>query len=617
MPPAPLAARRAAVRRLAALRPVVHSVLSREALLDDAADDVEWQATIPADFSVGLQLLPRTALRYRWAWAEALLSLDALSFGLAARALGVVAAREERLVLVAVPASGGVAAHTLFQPILTPTPATQFAFDGRRYATALASRRIFLVLLILLGINIGAWVISFTTLAVGADRNPLQPVWAWQFAFLRDFSAAVLGTAPPMLALAGWASLVAVLGALFHTLAVVGKNAIATHTDVNPGDLTSVLPLVLTPRAPLVMVSYPWLDHHAAVARSLAAALPNAWVDVQMLAPGVVVADTTRAVSRWANTLVLVVSDAYLERPACCLELVTAMLRRQPYQRTVAYAPDGAVSSPEVLDILRAAGVDVVASAAALLRFLNDEVYCAVSPEALARTIEWYARTSTPRADVPRTLSLPSPFVASGQPLLAGPCSGRLCAPRRAIRAGARFLSADGLQLGWSLALSLEHVALAVVVAGAALAAGFFAGAHARGPLSLGTIVGVPLVSLAVVALLVASALPLSVDLDVRRSHSGLLLPLNVAAFCNALGAARSRHGPLAHAPLEYSVAFLVAPPPGGGGGGGGGDDVAARIGNIAAFLNEMGVRATVEPFCPADAASDGTRAARLFVFVL
>ena len=506
----------------------------------------------------GLQLLPRTAFLYRAPWAELLLSADALLFGfLAPRLRGFARLRETNIQLVRVPAAGGAGAggeaHTLFAPLLDPVPASSVAFDGMRYKWALNQRRLLLIALMLLGINVGAWVISFTSLGVGALANPLQPVWRWQMVAVSDFVASVTAGDRIALQFAGWASLFGLIACVALWIVSDGKRRYVTHFMLGAGALPTVLPLVLSRAAPLVMVSYPWRGTHGAkdVARSLAASAPNCWIDVQMLASGTSVAAVTGAVSRWAYALVVVMSDVYLESQACLLEFSTALLRRQWYQRTIIYVPDGSVSRPENLELLErleAVGVDIVRTPEDLVAFLNRHVYHC-EEEDLQRCIAWHQETARPVSNVVDSgVRLPSPVIKARQwPVFVSPLH-RVLAPSNAIRAGSLFLSADGLELGHCWALTAEQVLLAVVPITIIVGAACMAAANAESPLSIGTLVGLPIVFVIIQVLLLASALPSAVDLDARNMHSPLLLPLCVAAYCSSVfeqhQRSRRRHAP-------------------------------------------------------------------------
>jgi hypothetical protein len=545
------------------------------------------EAVCPSDFKMGLQQLPRTATLYRYPWAELLLFCDALTFGLMEPFfswLKFERVREVRLLLGQREAGKG---PMLFRSLLPPRPCTQSAFEGSAWLLGQTHRRFLGVLLILLLINVGAWVISLTTVALGtASTNPLNVIWAWQMQALADVSQSVLDGVPSLLALAGWSVLAATIIAVFFAVHVMGKSDITQLRGVE--DVGSVLSVALRPRAPLAMVSYPWLASQLAVARSLASCLPGCWIDVQMLVPGCHIADTTRGTSRWAFCLILIITVDYFSRPACVLEFVTACLNRcSAYQHSVVYcAPVGAEEDADApplkedaLDLLRRLGFAVFSTPKDLLNYMHSNVYTASSPEDKSRVVEWFGRVGDVRSDVPRGLRLPFPSLF--EPANAVPLSSvqRLLPPPLAVCAGRHFISADGQSLGTYAAFSLEQLALALSLLFLSLAAGLMTGAYWQyiavkgSALAPGTTFGLPIVCLAILGVIMGSALPLNVDLDARNYHSDVLLNLSVAAWCNAqhvslAGAKRSSW-------LESSRRTFLASSKrfwglGGGGGGGG-----------------------------------------------
>jgi hypothetical protein len=427
----------------------------------------------------------------------------------------------------------------LFCPVLPPVPASEAAFEGSRWSNTLASYRLFGILVILLAVNAGAWVITLVTVSLGsAAGNPLNVVWAWQFRALEDITRSVLLGVPTLLALALWAILAAVIAVLFYWLHVTAKAPSARCFRGNIG-LSSVLPLTLAPRAPLLMVSYPWAPHQIDVARSLASVLPNCWVDVQMLVPGSDVPAITRDVSRWCFCMVLCLSTDYLTRPACVLEFVTAVLHRRWYQSTVAYVPGGTPLSDAARELVARLGVTVFTDPMQLLTHLDNHVYSCSSPEDNHRCTAWYGRVSSVRCDAPRGLRLPAPLVAS-TPISLWSCD-RLLAPSHAVCAGRNYITADGGRLGRYAAFSIEQVSLCVAFAFIAFSAGCLGGSfwelwfRAGEVMRTATLVGLPATVLGIVFLLVGSTIPLRVDLGFNNFHSPVLLPLNVAAFCNHL----------------------------------------------------------------------------------
>lgn len=239
--------------------------------------------TCPLSFDPGQQLLPRTAAMYRAPCAKLFLFLNALFFDHLGRFYcdGVLRVRETRLVLVRKAQPKGCApgdqrrAPLLFSPVLAPLQASKLEYMGSEWSNTLATYRLFGILAILLFVNASAWFITLVTVFLDtAQGNPFNAVWAWQFTAMQDVARSVLEGVPTLLALALWAILAAVLAVLFFWLHVQAKQP-QTRCLRGQVGLASVLPLTLTPRAPLCMVSYPWAEGHLDVARSLASCLPN------------------------------------------------------------------------------------------------------------------------------------------------------------------------------------------------------------------------------------------------------------------------------------------------------------------------------------------------------
>jgi hypothetical protein len=372
------------------------------AVPEDGEEDV-----CPADFDGGQQLLPRTAVRYRAPFAEVFIFFNSLFFDALSPYFfgGVLKAREVPLVLSS---EGG--GPVLFRPILHPRPATHLDYDGSAWATVLANYRLFAVLLILLGINVGAWVISLVTVGLGgARRNPLNVLWAWQFESLSDLIASILEGSPSLLAVATWSLLAAIIFIFFFWLHVSSKARAARC--MGPVGLASVLPLALHPRAPIAMISYPWEAGTRDVARSLASVLPNVFVDVQLLVPGSSVPKLTAAVSRWAWCLIICLSKGYLKRSACVLEFATACMRRKWYQNTIAFLPAGHGLSDRAKQLVKRLGVQVIEDPRELLEYVNSHVYTCSTAEDQQRCAAWFGRVSFVRITSPRGLRMPAPAI--------------------------------------------------------------------------------------------------------------------------------------------------------------------------------------------------------------
>jgi len=264
-------------------------------------------------------------------------------------------------------------------------------------------------------------------------------------------------------------------------------------------------------------------------------------------------------VSRWAFCLIICLSQDYLQRNACVLEFVTAVLSRRWYQHTLAFLPEGTTASGTgttgplsagAVALVERLGVRVFRDPRALLLYMDSHIYACTAPDDAHRCTAWFGRVSAVRCDAPRGLRLPSPAIAATPVALAH--VDRLLPPKHAICAGRHYLTADGTVLGKYAAISLEQLALAAALLFTAFSAGCMGGsywqlevARLSGPqqqqqqqqqqLGLGTTVGLPVAALGIVLLLVCSTLPLRVDLGFANHHSPVLLPLNVAAFCNHL----------------------------------------------------------------------------------
>ena len=514
----------------------------------------------PLDFDPGQQLLPRTAVKYRAPFADLFLLLNAVLFdNLGAWFYGgIVRVRETRLVLTREPLADAAAAATasasaagaiakaqrkqsplLFRPVLAPRQASKLDYEGSGWSNTLASYRLTAILLILLLINLGAWVITLVTIGLNTSQgNPFNVIWAWQFNALEDIARSVLEGVPTLLALSLWAIVASVISVLFYWLHVTSKAPSTRCLRGNVG-LASVLPLCLTPRAPLVMVSYPWVEGHLDVARSLASCLPNAWIDVQMLVPGSNVPRITAGVSRWTYCLIICLSPEYLMRNACVLEFVTAVLERKWYQKTIAFLPEGTALSQRAREMVEQLGVRVYSDPRALLKYLDAHIYACSVAEDQHNCTAWFGRVSSVRCDAPRGLRLPAPKVASTHVPIWG-CD-RLLPPTHAICAGRHYLSADGTSMGTYCAYSMEQCSLLLALLFTLFSAGCLGGAYwqlwltRKEEMRLSTVLGLPATALAIVILLVSSTVPLRVDLGFLNHHSNVLLPLNIAAFCNHL----------------------------------------------------------------------------------
>ncbi len=90
----------------------------------------------------------------------------------------------------------------------------------------------------------------------------------------------MLYSSPATLPFAMYAIAISDICAIAFWLVCAGKSGNSAYILARKKDLPSVLPLVLAPTAPMLMVSYTWRAPFVHIARSLASAAPNTWVDV-------------------------------------------------------------------------------------------------------------------------------------------------------------------------------------------------------------------------------------------------------------------------------------------------------------------------------------------------
>jgi hypothetical protein len=190
-------------------------------------------------FSVGMQLLPATALRYCLPFGDLFVALDALFCGALGRKWWKIV-RHERLCLVLKPAQGSphdkdtyVPAHTLVCPVLKPQRSFDRVFDARAYLRVLAARWVAWVLLAL-GLVVSAILgITFLTVVLpgGYEANPFSPIYFFFFALIDAVKLALTGPNLSALALAlgGVVSFVAI-AVTFVMVRVVGGGLLFVYS---------------------------------------------------------------------------------------------------------------------------------------------------------------------------------------------------------------------------------------------------------------------------------------------------------------------------------------------------------------------------------------------------
>jgi hypothetical protein len=336
------------------------------------------------------------------------------------------------------------------------------------------------------------------------------------------------------------------------------KFSVSTMLGLGHESLPSVLRSVLHVSAPTLMVSYAWASELGSRgARSLAFALPDSWVDVRCLPAGNQIAHTTFALAKGTEALVLFVTPEFLASRACMVELAGALLARSAAsQVTCAYYQPTSPACVEAAEMLRSAGFLLFCDARALLLHLKEHVYNATAPSDVLRAVAFLAESASPMRHLKGSLRLPAP--ASRRLSVLPPLLGRTRFPPGTVFSASHYITPDALELGQALLVSVELglvLLVAACYAGLLVALAAFPALRAQplylaGALVLYAIVGAPIYRF---------VLTLAVDLDYRNFHSPLLLPINVAAFCNvALEEACAGAGTAMASASPLSVLVLI-----------------------------------------------------------
>ncbi len=215
----------------------------------------------------------------------------------------------------------------------------------------------------------------------------------------------------------------------------------------------------------------------------------------------------------------------------------------------------------DTLDLLREFGCIVVETPEELLEKLENCVYscgkAAVNKDYAKRCVDWWSRVGLPNEAVPRQMLLPAPAMKR-QPRFS--LSGRLFPPRNAICAGNAYITADGREVGALIGVNVELLYAIFSVGAYLLAICFFFVAlqqvEAAGkPFYWGTKYFLPVLLGGVFLVFILAAYPLQVLTDHRNYHSGILLPLNVAAIVDGLDV----RGEGEERATKYKVFFFVS----------------------------------------------------------
>ena len=614
-----------ALRRAAALREHsqhLHGVSALRAL------------TLP---SVGHQLVPSQNRQYvhRLAWLYLLLRASYLSFLWRWLGLPRLLRLRERLLVVEEEeeeeggegkvkkgGAAGAAAPPTIGTVLEAAPSSDMTYNAGAEVLGVFRVRAALVVCLACAINLAAWtsVLGQSYLPQGAPAQGASYMLSWALDVLVLLMRAMTQQRPSYMGFGVVAIFIAFIAAIAFALTVLDRlPVVLPYSGTGKGDLPSVMPLIADVRnTPFAMVSYAWgspsPSPYAETARALAAALPNAWVDVHMMSSGSSVPQLTAEVAKSAHLLVLVLTRDYLHSKNCAIELTAALLHRGSHQATWAYAPPGAGLPEAVLRHLSARlGVRVFSSLRQLLLQAGHTIYRVSAKEDVARLTRWFAVHADARESVSRNFRLPPPAIQRGSALPCG-CGGRsgsryrLCRPRGAVFAGHCYLAPDALEAGRSCVWVAEQVLLGVcaLALGATLALlqqGYILnvpiGATEPWDVPLSVWMPLPLIIAAIVVVIVAALLPFALHLDVRTHHSAQLLPLCAAAFID------SYDGGLQEEAGEGGCCGSGGGSGRGGGGGGGSGGSGGSRARAGAAATAVGA-APAAPSAAAPASSGG-----------
>ena len=503
-------------------------------------------SSVGAKQTAAVELVP-TSMRddsFRHPFASLICLLDAFFFGFFAWLLGFRVLGDNLVAASAAPGGG----TPLFYSLEHRSESSQ-GFNSRLRSGAAARRRLMAVTVLLIVGVIWAQIEFWAGLYIFS--LPLFDTLGSTFV---DVGIRSLGLRTT---LGFFAILSNIVLAILYISFLLGLQDKTSLLDLPPGALTAVFPFLLKARNPLTMVSYKWETKGTRspfTARSLAYVLPNSWLDVRWLSPGMNVPAETYSIARGAFCLVVVVSPSYFRSPACVLETAAALLERDDTQQhTVFFESAPGVLPPAAAEVLRRHGVSVFTDPGDLVDYLSSRVYACSDVADRARLVRWYlgAGMAVPNSNLDRNLLLPATAVktsfgvsSNGAPVLSSFFYPP--APRNAIVAGTSYISADALSLGRCSAWSVEYLLIVLLLEGlfTCLSAG-----NADVSIWIGV--------LFVAAGLMSFVFPLSIFLDPRNFHSPELLPINAAAICNSTGitmvarsAGRSRSSQARTSPL-------------------------------------------------------------------
>ena len=627
----------------------VHTDLKRAALKERSQHLNNASALRALTFpSVGHQLVPsQNRMRvHRLAWLYLLLRAFYVSYLWDFLGLPKLMRLRERL-LVVEEEEGTSTSPPKIGTILESAPSSDMTYNAGAEMLGVYRMRAVLAIFFCCVGNLASWtgVLGQSYLPQGAPAQGAAYMLSWALDCLVLLVRALTEQRPSYMGFGVVTLFIALLSAVAFMLLVLHRlHEVLPYSGTGKGDLPSVMPLILDAHnTPFAMVSYAWGDPspYADTARALAAALPNAWVDVHMMCSGSPIPVITAEVARITHMLVLVITPDYLHSKNCVIELVSALLHRGSHQATWAYvAPHPALPETVLHHLSARLGVRLFTSVRELLEQAGSTVYRVSAKEDVARLTRWFAVHADAQESVSRNFRLPPPAIQRGSALPCG-CGGRagsryrLCRPRGSLHAGHCFLAPDALETGRSFVWVEEQLlllvsTLALFATLALLQQGYIhnvpIGATLPWDVPLSIWIPLPLVMTAIVIVIFVLVSPFALHLDVRTHHSAQLLPLCVAAFIDTydgglekiidgpqgcaslcvstLGSERSERAATkslapasrtpASAQLDGYITFLFAVGDATAPGSPSTDADAhlqARIDNIRAFMGELGLR--------------------------
>lgn len=176
------------------------------------------------------------------------------------------------------------------------------------------------------------------------------------------------------------------------------------------GVLPSLLLHLFQAHASQHMLSYSWgAPGHVALARGLAAVLPDCWIDVKNLVSGQQIRVETMRCAQHARVLVILLSYQYTTSLSCANELYAAVLHRRMVGDSACHktivlmdkqllaernteTQHATIDWVKVEDLLRKAGCDIVRSVDELIVALDERGVRARTEQDRQQTLSWWLR---------------------------------------------------------------------------------------------------------------------------------------------------------------------------------------------------------------------------------